>query len=67
MYNAIEQTGLKKRTVLDINNEQNQLPYILLFSRHFIFTDLLKSCIMKQFTLFIFTGGGEGFQLGIKK
>ena len=28
-----------------------------------IFTDLIKSCIMKQFTFFIFTGG-EGFQLG---
>ena len=37
-------------------------------SGYFIFTDLVKSCIMKQFTFFlIFTGGGgggEGFQLG---
>ena len=47
-------------------------------SNYFQFTDLIKSCIMKQFTFFSFTGergvggwvgvgwglGGEGFQLG---
>ena len=30
----------------------------------FIFTDLIKSHIMKQFTVFFIFTGGEGFQLG---
>ena len=43
----------------------SQISQLLLYilSRHSIFTDLIKSCIMKQFMFYIFTGG-EGFQLG---
>ena len=29
----------------------------------FIFTDLIKSCVMKQFTFFIFAGGGGGISI----